>query len=269
MMAAPVGVKPATPANANSKPKAAEQPAANPAPKAAPAAAKATAKSPAAKVNLGATMIGAGVAPPIVARSKPAGGASASASAGKEQAAAARQVAMQPLLEQAQPALGMPAVSQIPVRPVAEPAIAVLDQPAPRSRSDRPPHTDPRVIDVPASPSPEPPLKLHTQVAGHAANAAANTVLDYTSSAAQPSPQAHVANVVDPLEAHNGDHRYLPGDPMAPQPTAANRGSARLRLPNDELPATVPKNERVWLYWAVCGVVVFSVMLLAFGLRLF
>jgi hypothetical protein len=265
MMAAPVGVKPAAPANANNKPKAAERPAvatANAAPKAPPPAAKSAAKNP-AKVNLNATMMGAGVAPAIAAaRSKPSGGGDMGG--GKHLAATMLGAAMQPAREQAPPV-----VAQIPVRPVAEPAVAVVDRPAPRARSDRPPQDGPRVIDVPVSPSPEPPLKLHTHVAGHAVNAAANTLLDYTASAAQPPQPSHVASVVDPLHAHNGDNRYLPGDPMAPQPTAANRGSARLRLPNDELPAAVPKNERVWLYWAICGVVVFSVMLLAFGLRLF
>jgi hypothetical protein len=222
------------------------------------------AKSPAAKVNLGATMIGAGVAPAVL-RSKPAGG-------GKEQAAAAA------LLESAQPMLEKqellaPAVSQVPVRAVAEPVIASMEpnsslsSPRARLRSEPPP----RIIDAPLSPAPEP-LKLHTHVAGHNTNAAASTMLDYASGTGQP----HVAEVVDPAGptlrrdlTPSADHRYLPGDPMAPQPTAANRGSARLRLPNDELPTDTAKNERVWLYWAVCGVVVFSVMVLAIGFGLF
>jgi len=61
---------------------------------------------------------------------------------------------------------------------------------------------------------------------------------------------------------------YLPG--TDPQPSAAVHAghSTRLRLPNDE-PFSVPKNEKAWLYWAVCAAVVVSVMFLAFGFGLF
>lgn len=45
---------------------------------------------------------------------------------------------------------------------------------------------------------------------------------------------------------------------------------ARLRLADDdEGQLQIPKTERVWVYWAACGVVVVSVMLLAYGFGLF
>jgi hypothetical protein len=59
--------------------------------------------------------------------------------------------------------------------------------------------------------------------------------------------------------------RYLPGDPMAPQPMAASRGSSP-RL-SDSLEAAAPeaREERKWLYIAVCAAVVLSVLVLAIG----
>jgi hypothetical protein len=63
--------------------------------------------------------------------------------------------------------------------------------------------------------------------------------------------------------------RYLPGDPMAPQPSAAasNTGnqSQRLRLTHETAYA-LPKNQRNWLYWALGAVVLLSILLLAIGL---
>ncbi|MET0390990.1 MAG: hypothetical protein ABW321_33775 [Polyangiales bacterium] len=64
--------------------------------------------------------------------------------------------------------------------------------------------------------------------------------------------------------------QFLPGDPMAPQPpSAATRAghSARLRLHGHDTGGyAVPKSERKWLYWAVCGVVLLSVLVLTIGL---
>jgi len=57
-----------------------------------------------------------------------------------------------------------------------------------------------------------------------------------------------------------------------PQLSAATNSGrpARLRLADDEEgPLVVPKAERFWVYWAACGVVVVSVMLLAYGFGLF
>jgi hypothetical protein len=58
-------------------------------------------------------------------------------------------------------------------------------------------------------------------------------------------------------------HDYLPGDPMAPQPTAASRSSPRLLL-NDEAMRNV--DDRSWMYWAVCAVIAVTAAVLAFGL---
>jgi hypothetical protein len=66
--------------------------------------------------------------------------------------------------------------------------------------------------------------------------------------------------------AEQAQPRYLPGDPMAPQHATPLRLNApRTTLPGDEA-LTIPHEERMWLYWAVCGTVVLVVVLLAFGL---
>jgi hypothetical protein len=75
---------------------------------------------------------------------------------------------------------------------------------------------------------------------------------------AQPAPRR------DPRTA-SAAARYLPGDPMAPQPpAAAARSSQRLHI-HEEVSIPV-RHERQWLYWALCGVVVVSVLVLAIGL---
>jgi len=108
------------------------------------------------------------------------------------------------------------------------------------------------VIDVPISPVPHRPGSP-----GHAA------------AQAQP-PRAAAAQ--PPADAEHGHaHHYLPGDPMAPQPTAADRHahgqhSQRLHIDHESGAPSIPKEERIWLYWAVCGVVVLSVLVLAIGL---
>jgi hypothetical protein len=80
---------------------------------------------------------------------------------------------------------------------------------------------------------------------------------------------AEAAVVPTPAEVVQPEHaqpHYLPGDPMAPQPATPLRMNApRTTLPRDE-ELTVPREERMWLYWAVCGTVVLVVVLLAFGL---
>jgi len=58
-------------------------------------------------------------------------------------------------------------------------------------------------------------------------------------------------------------HRYLPGDPMAPQPRAAARSTPRLLL-NDESMRDV--DDKKWMYWAICAVIALTATVLAFGL---
>ena len=110
------------------------------------------------------------------------------------------------------------------------------------------------VIDVPVSPVPERPVAA-APAAQHAAPQAARPTAANTQTDRGPS-QAH---------------QYLPGDPMAPQPSAADRHahgqhSQRLHIEHEEGAPSLPKEERIWLYWAVCGVVVLSVLVLAIGL---
>jgi hypothetical protein len=195
MMAAPVGVKVAQPANANAEQRAASATVQAAASGGMAAEAKLAAgggghagRLPAAK----ATMLGAGIAP---------------------------------------------------ARSVAEPA----------------PHTPAvrAVVDVPVSPVPERP-----DAVGHAATQAALPHVP------RPAPQSPSAEVMPPQGQH-----FLPGDPMAPPPSAAEHPghgrSARLHIDHETAQpglAAIPKEERVWLYWAVCGVVVLSVLVLAIGL---
>ena len=112
------------------------------------------------------------------------------------------------------------------------------------------------VIDVPISPVP-----LRPAHPGHSATQAAVPQQVPRPTAVQ--AQADGA----PSQAHH----YLPGDPMAPQPTAAERHahgqhSQRLHIEHEAGTPSIPKDERIWLYWAVCGVVVLSVLVLAIGL---
>jgi hypothetical protein len=87
------------------------------------------------------------------------------------------------------------------------------------------------------------------------------------------------ATVVDPSELPNNlrtvprephgtrSAAYLPGDPMAPQPPAANR-SLRLREHPfaPENPEPEGQGNYIMLYWAVCVAVVAAATALAFRL---
>jgi hypothetical protein len=75
------------------------------------------------------------------------------------------------------------------------------------------------------------------------------------------------AQPVRMVAALREEPRYLPGDPMAPQPSAATNPrvhSQRLRVSDSVYGA--PKRDRPWLYWAVGAVVVLSLVVLAMGL---
>lgn len=77
-----------------------------------------------------------------------------------------------------------------------------------------------------------------------------------------------VATVVDPAEQHNArtiPHDYLPGDPMAPQLSAAPR-APRLRPFAPDNPEQEGQGNYILLYWAVCVAVVAAVSALAFRL---
>jgi hypothetical protein len=212
MMAAPVIPKPASPANANAATPLAPAPVPA-APAAVPEAARAAvsvamnadAARP-AKVNVKATMIGAGIAPVVV---QPAAVAQQAA---QGQVDARQQVG----LAQTQALYNLPAIAAPQPLAAAQPAGAA---------------------DASAS--------------GHHA-------FDPNASDAQ---------------------RYLPGDPMAPQsPRAAGsqlsaaRGPAPRLLDEDELRAygesltPAPMKDRKLMLFAVGGVVLISVLLLAFGL---
>jgi hypothetical protein len=100
------------------------------------------------------------------------------------------------------------------------------------------------------------------QPAGYAAaqpHAAAATVQAFAATPAQGFvPRA------EPAARSASAARYLPGDPMAPQPVAAARSAPRLHL--QEETSTRVYQDRKWLYWAVCGMVLVSVVVLAIGL---
>jgi hypothetical protein len=87
-------------------------------------------------------------------------------------------------------------------------------------------------------------------------------------SPADPTPVAPARTAASPAAADQLANapetpRYLPGDPMAPQPLAARQPA--LRLTQDEEPLSAPPmQDRKWML--VAAVVVFSVLLLAVGL---
>jgi hypothetical protein len=126
------------------------------------------------------------------------------------------------------------------------------------------------VIDVPVSPMPEAPAAP----VGYAATQAALPRVDAAPPAhraqpapvqpQQPAPAPTYAAQASADDRHENQERYLPGDPMAPQLSAARGHAPRTTFEHDEL--QVPTDERKWLYWAVCGVVLVSVLVLAIGL---
>jgi hypothetical protein len=185
MMAAPAVAKPAAAANANTAaaatavtvPRGPVRVAAEPQPPTAP------------RLNVKATMIGAGIAPVV-----------------------------------AKPAAAAP---QIAASAAATPA-------SPAARQDS--HND----------------------AKHIAMAQTQALFSPAETAAKPAAAAPMA--VEPREPA----RYLPGDPMGPQPSAAMQSSPRLMLDDDSI--APPMKDRKWMLLAVGGVVLFSVLLLAFGL---
>jgi hypothetical protein len=76
-----------------------------------------------------------------------------------------------------------------------------------------------------------------------------------------------IATVVDTTEKHNArtvPHDYLPGDPMAPQPSTASRINRPRPFAPDE--SEEEQGNYILLYWAVCVAVVAAVSALAFRL---
>jgi hypothetical protein len=77
--------------------------------------------------------------------------------------------------------------------------------------------------------------------------------------------------VVDPSELpnhlHNATPRYLPGDPMAPQPPAATRAPRLREHPfAPETPDVEGHGNYIMLYWALCVAIVAAACALAFRL---
>ncbi|HET8937313.1 MAG TPA: zinc ribbon domain-containing protein [Polyangiales bacterium] len=138
------------------------------------------------------------------------------------------------------------------------------------------------VQSVPVSPSPagaaaaRPAAVPHVKTPAERAHAEAQTLaVPLARVGAAPDPARMVqaipeviATVVDLAEQQNArtvPHDYLPGDPMAPQPSAAPR-APRLRPFAPDNPEQEGQGNYVMLYWAVCVAVVAAVSALAFRL---
>lgn len=254
MMAAPaIGWKPGEAANANAKPAEA------PAVKAAAPATVAAGGAPAMrKANVG----------PVIAASTPGGAA-----------AAPRAVAKMTMMG---PGIA-PMVAKAPAPAPAAPARAVPQTPPPQAAGIAATQAMP-------GPPPAPPMRAesakaksapaielpNTEPHGGLVQPDARRVDQASLDAARRIDREHAAaavghvatQVLDPAvaDAARQAGRLLPGDPMAPQPTAAARPAApRLALSSQE-GYIVPRDDKKWLIWAICGAVLLSVLLLAIGL---
>jgi hypothetical protein len=243
MMASPVSVQPGAPANANAASKAqASQPEA-----AAPATASTLkqAGAPAAAVvqprgglkAAKATMLGTGLSP-LIAR--------AVAVPRSEVAFSAAQA--EPLQSQSAPV----EIAETLRPPEAEAANANSD--VPRLRED---------LSSRSRVAPDA-LRLRTDHDDQPALVPAEVL----ETGALPR-HVEAAAVLDKEYARHSRELQL----LAAETVDTSRGTgrpARLRLADDEEgPLQIPKTERVWVYWGACGVVVVSVMLLAYGFGLF
>lgn len=279
MMAAPaVGLKAAEPANANAKPEAPAVAAAGgggAAPMRAgggPAAAPMAKAASPAKPHVAAakmTMMGAGIAPPV------AKSGSAAAWPAKKEPAAAPPAAK----KGATPAAGVAA----PVKPAETPSVRAVANVAVTPPPEAPRSAPPQFAATQAMPGPPPAPpqraepatgpKLNPRSEPDAANAhkVDQASLDEARRIdRERSAAAHVATqAVEPAvaDAARKGGRYLPGDPMAPGAGAhpAKQSTPRLALQHEDT-YVVPKGEKKWMYWAIGGVVLVSVVLLAIGL---
>ena len=183
------------------------------------------------------------------------------------------EVAAKAAAAQASSSAAVPAQARIAVGAGPAPAVHAAKLPAAKAtmlgagiapHAPAEPHAGPSVravVDVPVSPVPERPENVaHAPTPVAPANAAPPV---RPAQPARPVQQTAREGAAQPAP------HYLPGDPMAPQPSAAEPSpygrSQRLHIDHEPAP-TVPKDERIWLYWAVCGVVVLSVLVLAMGL---
>ena len=134
------------------------------------------------------------------------------------------------------------AVAPIVAKPaaprVAAPAPAVAPSAAARPQVQAP---GPAPVKPAAAPEPQPIALAETQA---------------LSSGAEPD------DVAAPLPE---TPKYLPGDPMAPQAGAARQPAPRI-MDEHELPVAPPMKDRKWLFLAIGGVVLLSVLLLVVGL---
>jgi hypothetical protein len=159
------------------------------------------------------------------------------------------------------PKLGVPQTNPkaAPVQPAAAAvdATANTDEPPPPTKSP----SVRAVMNVPISQPPE------AQFAATQAALPGPPPRPPSVQRREPSIEAEAEVVPTPavvVQAEHAPPRYLPGDPMAPQVASPMR-APRTKIPGDE-DITVPREERAWLYWTVCGTVVLVVVLLAFGL---
>lgn len=214
-----------------------------------------------------ATMVGAALAP-TTPRSKPPAAAAASSVApaakssiaphakaattpppqAQELAKSERPPAVRQTIPQASTSPSVRAVQSMPVSPSPEGAIP--PKPAPAAL------TAPALHDAQTAPSPLPPRSEP-----HTPNPARMV---------QAIPEVD-GTVVDPSELpdqlRNATPQYLPGDPMAPQPSAAKR-SLRLREHPfaPETPDVEGHGSYIMLYWALCVAIVAAACALAFRL---
>lgn len=181
-----------------------------------------------------ATMLGAALAP-TTPRSKPPAPLGSQPGARKSQPAAIPEPASSPRAEtpHTNKTPSVRAVRDVPVSP----APAAAQAPSPAAQPEPPAALSP--------PQPAPPEPAVPEV---------------TASVVEP-PSAPVAAV--PTQPRG----YLPGDPMAPQPTAAGR--PRAERPTQRIDHAQDEGydaNYVMLYWALCVAVVIAVGALAFRL---
>ncbi|HTU62028.1 MAG TPA: hypothetical protein VMF89_26405 [Polyangiales bacterium] len=223
-----------------------------------------------------ATMLGAALAP-TTPRSKPPGVVPASPAASGASVVSGAKFSLAP---QAKASSNPPPQAQEIAKSERPPVVRQTIPQASTSPSVR------AVQSMPVSPSPEGAEPPRPAPAAPAATTApvlhdAQTVpspLPPRAEARTPNPARMVqaipevdGTVVDPSElpehVRNATPRYLPGDPMAPQPSASARAPRLREHPfAPEAPEVEGHGNYIMLYWALCVAIVAAACALAFRL---